>query len=454
MFFTLALIGRPNVGKSTLFNRLTATRRAIVNHTPGVTRDRHEGWGKLFDLEFKIYDTGGLEKLDKSDLNSSIQEQTLLALKEADIGLFLIDGRKGLTSTDSHFSNWARATDTPIILIVNKCEGKAGQLGLLESYSLGFNQSIAISAEHGEGLRDLYEALKIKFTELGETRSEQQNFISSQQSILKTSRKVAIIGRPNVGKSTILNKLIGENRMIAGPESGITRDSIPITWEYRGQKIQLVDTAGLRKKARIKEQLESLSAGSTLNTIRFAEIAVLVLDATSILEKQDLSIARYIIEEGRALIIVINKWDLVKSRKKTLQNLTDRLETSLPQIRGVEYLTCSAIKNQGLRKIMPKLLQAYETWNSRITTSSLNRWLTQVTEIHPPPLINGRRLRLRYITQANSRPPTFIVYTSQLNKLPDSYSKYLTNRLRIDFKLPGTPIRIITRKSDNPFTHR
>jgi len=456
MPFTVAVIGRPNVGKSTLFNRLTGTRHALVDDAPGVTRDRREGVGRIFDLEFHLIDTAGLEDAFDDSLEGRMRRQTERALDDADVALFLIDGRVGLTPLDEHFADWLRAVETPTLLLVNKCEGGAGEGGLLDSYALGLGDPIALSAEHGEGIGDLYDAL-LPFA--AAAQPEETTSVTEAGSGLRGdeqkddvgSLKLAIVGRPNVGKSSIINLLVGEDRLLTGPEAGITRDAIAVSWTYKGRIIRLVDTAGMRRKARIREKLETLSVGDTLRAIRYAEVVVLVLDAEAPFDKQDLNIARHVFEEGRALVIAVNKWDKAADRKAVLRRVEDRLETSLPQVRGVPVFTCSAKTGRGMKKLMPAVLEAYDYWNSRIATGALNRWLQAMTEAHPPPVVRGRRIRLRYMTQAKSRPPTFILFSQRADKLPESYTRYLINGLRDDFGLEGIPIRLHTRKGDNPY---
>jgi len=456
MPFTVAVIGRPNVGKSTLFNRLTRTRHALVDDTPGVTRDRREGEGRIFDLEFHLIDTAGLEEAFDDSLEGRMRRQTERALDDADVALFLIDGRAGLTPLDEHFADWLRAVDTPTLLVVNKCEGAAGATGLLDSYALGLGDPIALSAEHGEGIDDLYDALVPFSSAAGSEEAESTEQVEPRpqedgEEVDDGSLKLAIVGRPNVGKSSIINLLVGEDRLLTGPEAGITRDAIAVSWTYEGRTIRLVDTAGMRRKARIREKLETLSVGDTLRAIRYAEVVVLVLDAETPFDKQDLTIARHVIEEGRALVVAVNKWDKAADRRAVMQRVEDRLETSLPQVRGVPVFTCSAKTGQGMKKLMPAVLQAYDLWNSRIATGALNRWLRAMTEAHPPPVVRGRRIRLRYMTQAKSRPPTFILFSQRADKLPESYARYLINGLRDDFGLEGVPIRLHTRKGDNPY---
>ncbi len=446
MSFTLAIIGRPNVGKSTLFNRLIGKRLAIVDDTPGVTRDRREGEARLSDLRFTIIDTAGLEEAHEGALEARMREQTERALAEADAALFLIDARAGLTPMDKHFADWLRRGATPVILVANKCEGRGGEAGLLEAYALGLGDPIPFSAEHGEGLVDLYEALQ-PFAHEAPRRVKDRNGGDGPLSL-------AIVGRPNVGKSTLVNKLLGEERMLTGPDAGVTRDAIATTWKYKGREIRMVDTAGLRRKARVREKLESLSTSDTIRTIRFAQVVVLVLEG-AVPDKQDLTIARKVIDEGRALIIAVNKWDRVKDKKAVLEGLGDRLEKSLPQVRGIPIITLSALTGKGIERLLPAVFDIFDVWNRRVPTAGLNRWLDHMTQRHPPPLAQGRRVRLRYITQAKTRPPTFVVFTSRpVKALPESYMRYLVNALREDFNLPGIPIRLHLKKGKNPYADK
>jgi len=460
MTFTVAVIGRPNVGKSTLFNRLTGKQHAIVDDTPGVTRDRREGDGSISDLSFRLIDTAGLENAYDDSLEARMRQQTEMALAEADVTLFLIDGRAGVVPLDEHFANWLRKHPTPTLLVVNKCEGKAGKAGLYESYGLGLGEPIPFSAEHGEGLSELYDALSPYASEepelLGKDGSTEFDMASELDEAQEDEQsdqplKLAIIGRPNVGKSTMINKLLGQERLLTGPEAGVTRDAIAVAWEYQGREVRLVDTAGMRRKARIKEKLEYMSVGDTLRSIRFAEVVILVLDANAPLDKQDLTIARHVIEEGRALIIAVNKWDIADDRMVAAKRIEDRLQTSLPQVRGVPIVTCSSKTGKGLQKLMPAVLKAHELWNTRIPTGALNRWLAATVDAHPPPVSGLGRIKLRYMTQARTRPPTFALFSSRADKLPESYFRYLVNELRSDFNLPGIPIRMHGRKGDNPY---
>ncbi|WP_404380868.1 ribosome biogenesis GTPase Der [Caenispirillum salinarum] len=477
MSFTVAIIGRPNVGKSTLFNRLVGRREAIVHDFPGVTRDRKEGRGQLAGLEFRVIDTAGLEEADPESLAGRMSAMTLGALDQADVCLLLIDARVGLTPADEHFANVLRKQSTPVLVVANKCEGKAGEPGLLEAYSLGLGEPIGVSAEHGTGMGDLFEALQpfartaahdeAAAAEMDEgvfdavdlsddetlAADEDPNApaVTTEEDIEKPLR-LAIVGRPNTGKSTLVNALIGEERLLTGPEAGVTRDSIAVDWTFRDRKLRLIDTAGMRRKARISDSLERLSVSETLNNIRMAEVVILMLDANMVMDKQDLTIARMVVEEGRALVIGINKWDAAEDKGATMQRMRDRLQTSLPQVRGIPFITLSALKGQGLDRLMQGVLDIHKVWNTRISTAALNRWLEYTLSQHPPPLgKTKRRIKLRYMTQAKARPPTFAVSCSLPDDLPESYVRYLVNGLRDDFGMDGVPIRMHFRKPKNPY---
>ncbi len=441
----VAIIGRPNVGKSTLFNRLVGRRAALVHPTPGVTRDRREGEGNLAGLAFTVIDTAGLEEAGGDTLDARIQSQTHRAVADADIALLLIDARAGITPLDRHFADWARRSSTPVVLVANKCEGRAGQSGLFESYELGLGDPIPISAEHGEGLADLRDALApyISEDEAGEDEAEADDHDGPLQ--------LAIVGRPNVGKSTLINRLVGDERVVTGPDPGVTRDSIAVEWGWRDMSIRLFDTAGMRRHARVHETLEHLSVGDTERAIRFAHVVVLMMDGEMVAERQDLTIARRVVEEGRALVIGVNKWDLVDDRRETLTKLEDRLERSLPQARGVPVVRLSALTGAGLDRLMPAVANVYELWNRRLPTGPLNRWLEDMVSRHPPPVVKGRRLRLRYITQVKARPPTFALFGSRPKSLPESYLRYLVNALREEFDLEAVPIRLLPRGGRNPY---
>jgi GTP-binding protein len=447
MLPTVVIVGRPNVGKSTLFNRLVGRREALVDDSPGVTRDRREGEGSIADLSFRLIDTAGLEDAFDESLPARMRRQTEQAIDSADLVMLVVDARAGITPLDEHFADWMRTRSANVVLVVNKCEGRAGESGYLEAYSLGLGDPIAISAEHGEGIHLLFDPIAAVAPDPEEIWDEDDTPGEDGRAL-----RLAIVGRPNVGKSTLINSIVGKDRMLTGPEAGITRDAISIEWEFEGQKIALVDTAGLRRKARIEEKLEKLSVGNSLNAIQYAHVVALVLDSDQMLEKQDLAIARHVIEEGRAFIIVVNKWDLVTDGAVALRVLHDRMQTSLPQGARTPIVTLSAATGRGLERLMPTVLAAYEHWNRRVPTAALNDWLEGILERHPPPLAaNKRSIRLRYVTQPKARPPTVVLFGNRPEDLPTSYLRYLENSFRDTFKLLGTPIRIQTRKSNNPY---
>jgi GTP-binding protein len=444
MSFTVAIVGRPNVGKSTLFNRLVGRAVALVDDVPGSTRDRREGDARLGDLRFRVIDTAGLEDAAPGGIEERMQRQTALALEAADAILFLIDARAGVTPLDRHFADRLRRAKQPVVLVANKAENMRSVAEAGEAFALGLGEPVPIAAEHGEGMAELFAAL----APLMAAASAEE--VSGEVPPLR----LAIVGRPNVGKSTLINRLIGGERLVTGPEPGITRDAISIQWQWRGHAVRLVDTAGMRRKSRIDVRIEKLSVAETLNAIRFAEIVVLVIDATQPLEKQDLVIAELVEKEGRGLVLAATKWDLVDERRAALTALHERIEFSLPQLKGLRAVTVSGLNGAGLDKLMPAVWATHEAWGKHIPTSALNRWLASVQERHPPPLVAGRRLKLRYMSQANIHPPTFALFASKPGDLPESYRRYLVNLLREKFDLPAVPIRMMLRKGDNPYVEK
>jgi GTP-binding protein len=454
----VAIVGRPNVGKSTLFNRLIGARRALVDDRPGVTRDVREGLGKLGDLEFTLLDTAGWEEASGARLEARMRRFTERAIEGSDVVLFLVDARSGILPMDESFAGWLRKRKDKVILVANKCEGRAGQQGLAEAHGLGLGEPIPVSAEHGEGLSDLHEALARFIEPMAEEEDKGDGLDESDEEATKRPLLLAIVGRPNVGKSTLLNRLVGEERMLTGPEAGITRDSIRVEWQWRGRLIRLIDTAGMRRRSRIDAKLEAASVADTLDAIRLADVVVVVLDAADMAEKQDLTIAGRVIDEGRALVIAVNKTDLLaddqKASTRAWRKLADRLEASFAQVKDVPIVGFSALNGRGVERLMPKVFETYDTWNKRVPTPKLNRWLREMETLHPPPLAKGRRIRLRFMTQIKKRPPTFVLSVSQPQELGDDYLRYLTNRLRDDFGLPGVPIRLAMRKPNNPFASR
>ena len=455
----VAIVGRPNVGKSTLFNRLVGRRRAIVDDTPGVTRDVREAPAQLGDLAFTLLDTAGWETTGGAGLEARMRRFTERAIEGSDVVLFLIDARSGILPMDESFAGWLRKRKDKVILVANKCEGRAGQHGLAEAHGLGLGEPIPVSAEHGEGLSDLHEALARYVEPMAEEDDKNDDGLDeSDEEAASRPLLLAIVGRPNVGKSTLLNRLVGEERMLTGPEAGITRDSIRVEWQWRGRLVRLIDTAGMRRRSRIDAKLEAASVADTLDAIRLADVVVVVLDAADMAEKQDLTIAGRVIDEGRALVIAVNKTDLLaddqKASSRAWRKLADRLEASFAQVKDVPIVGFSALNGRGVERLMPKVFETYDTWNKRVPTPKLNRWLREMETLHPPPLAKGRRIRLRFMTQIKKRPPTFVLSVSQPQELGDDYLRYLTNRLRDDFDLPGVPIRLAMRKPNNPFASR
>jgi GTPase len=463
MSFTIAIIGRPNVGKSTLFNRLVGQKLALVDDEPGVTRDRREGQARLGDLEFTVIDTAGLDEgakgaakgAAKSSLTARMQEQTETAIKLADALMFVIDARVGLTPIDRAFADFARRANKPVLLLANKSEGKQGEAGAMEAYALGLGDPIAISAEHGEGLGDLYDALRDLLPEPAEDDAESSAELDeAEEDSSKRPIRVAIVGRPNAGKSTLINRLLGEERLLTSEEAGTTRDSIAVEIDWKGRAFRVFDTAGLRRRSRIEEKLEKLSVADALRAVRFAEVVVLMMDAHNRFEEQDLRIADLVEREGRALVIAVNKWDLVDSKPGQMSALRTDADHWLPQVAGVPIVAVSGLTGEGIDRLMEAIVAAYAVWNKRVATSALNRWFEQAISANPPPAVSGRRLKLNYITQTKARPPSFVLFCSRADAVPQSYLRYLVNSLREAFALPGTPMRITLREKANPFAHK
>jgi GTP-binding protein len=460
MTFSLAIIGRPNVGKSTLFNRLVGKKLALVDDRPGVTRDRREGAARLADLKFTVIDTAGLEEGAQSTLEGRMRAQTEAAIDHADAILFMIDARAGVTPDDKYFADLVRRAGKPVVLVANKAEGRAGEAGVFEAYALGLGDPAPISAEHGEGMIELFDALRIALPEATQPPPKEdaerprenlaEDEDGSDLDITKPLR-IAVVGRPNAGKSTLINRLLGEERLLTGPEAGITRDSIGVDFLWGGRKIKLFDTAGLRRRARVVDKLEKLAGADALRAVRFAEVVVLLVDSTIPFEKQDLTIADIAASEGRAVVIALGKWDLIENRVKTLATLREEAERLLPQLRGCRVAPISGTTGYGLDELMRATLETHEVWNKRISTARLNRWLSAALEETPPPAVSGRRIKIRYITQPKSRPPHFLLFGNQLQELPTSYERFLINGLRKAFDLPGVPIRISKRTGENPF---
>ena len=447
----VAIVGRPNVGKSTLFNRLVGKKLALVDDRPGVTRDRREGEAHLLGLDFRIIDTAGYEDEDPDTLPGRMRRQTQAAVDSADVALFLFDSRAGVIPLDEEIARWLRGSSTPIILVANKAEGRSGEQGVLESLALGFGDPVQLSAEHGEGIADLFEAL-LPHIERDDDPVEQEEEDDSADAPLK----LAIVGRPNAGKSTLVNRMLGEDRMITGPEAGITRDSIAVDWEWLGspmgpRKVRLIDTAGMRKRAKVQDKLEKLSVADALHAVDFAEVVVLLLDATLGLESQDLRIADRVLEEGRALVIALNKWDISEEPSKTFNGVKAALEEGLAQVKGVPLLTVSAATGKGIDQLIAAAFETRDAWSRRVGTGELNRWFERAIEANPPPAPGGKRIKLRYLTQAKTRPPGFVLFGTRVDQLPMSYQRYLINGIRRELGFGAVPVRLMLRAPKNPF---
>jgi GTP-binding protein len=467
---TIAILGRPNVGKSTLFNRLVGRRQAIVHDQPGVTRDRLEGEGKLGHLRFRVIDTAGLDVGPEDSLEGRLRAQTLAGLEQADLGLFLFDARAGLTPLDHDVARLLHRTKKPIVLIANKCEGRQAEIDASEAWALGLGEPLPISAEHGEGLADLFQVIRAHLPKAEEEPEAAAETVEPPQPPAADAAaevldrpsgpelgsdkaiKLVIVGRPNAGKSSLINRLIGDERLLTGPEPGLTRDSVALAWTHQGRSFELIDTAGLRRKARIEQRLERISVSATVQALKFAHAAVLVVDATQPLEVQDLTIADLVLREGRALVVAINKWDLIENPREILKEIRDRLEDKLAQAPGIEIVTLSARTGDGINKLLPAVVKTVQRWNRRTTTAKLNRWLQAALDEHQPPQVGGRRLKIRFITQTASRPPTFVLFQNlDPADVPDHYLRFLSNSLRKALELPGVPIRMHVRRGENPY---
>ncbi|MGV3574656.1 MAG: ribosome biogenesis GTPase Der [Devosia sp.] len=482
MTVTVAIVGRPNVGKSTLFNRLVGRKIALVDDTPGVTRDRREAEGHIADLTFRVLDTAGYEDVKDGSLEDRMRQQTEMAIREADVILFMIDARAGVVPLDQRFAQVLRKAGKDVHLVGNKAESKSAEHGLVEAFKLGFGEPIALSAEHGLGLSELYSIVSAAIDTAAEKKAAEaasdaetagdldqmpdvdvditEDMLEGEgeEATLRWNPRrylnVAIVGRPNAGKSTLVNRMVGEDRVLVGPEAGITRDSILVPWEWEGRVINLVDTAGIRRRSRVNEKLEKLAVGDSLRSIQYAEVVVLLLDATIPFEKQDLALADLVEREGRAMVIALNKWDLIEDKNAKLAELREECERLLPQLRGIPLVTLSGLTGRNIDKLMQAIFQVERVWNSHVSTARLNRWLAAMTESHPAPAVSGRRLKMRYMTQAKTRPPSFIVFASRPEVVPMSYQRYLINGLRESFDMPGTPIRLWLRGGKNPYADK
>ena len=442
----LAIVGRPNVGKSTLFNRLVGRRLALVDDRPGVTRDRREGPGSLYGLDFTVIDTAGYEEDAAATLPGRMRAQTEAAVADAAVAAFVVDARAGLTPLDEEIARWLRGTATPVVLVANKAEGRSGEAGINEAYSLGLGEPLALSAEHGEGMADLHEAIRPHLEAVEEEPEPEEDLFD-----LNRPLRLAIVGRPNAGKSTLINRMVGSDRVITGPEAGITRDSITVDWEWQGRPVTLVDTAGMRKRARVDEKLEKLSVADALRAIDHAEVVALLLDSTRGLEVQDLKIASRVVEEGRALVIGLNKWDVAEGGAALYQGVRAALNEGLAQLRGVPLLTLSGATGKGVDQLVQAAFHAREAWERRVSTGELNRWFAAALEANPPPAPGGKRIKLRYITQAGVRPPTFVLFGTRTDQLPESYRRYLLNGIRGELGFGSVPVRLHLRAPANPF---
>jgi len=467
MSFTVAIVGRPNVGKSTLFNRLVGKKLALVDDTPGVTRDRRPGEARLIDLRFTIVDTAGLEEMTDESLQGRMRQQTETAIDEADLSLFVVDAKTGLTPVDTALGEMLRRRGKPVVLVANKSEARGSDSGFYDAYSLGLGEPVPISAEHGQGMLDLRDAIvaalgedvaypskeDVAVTDVDLPQPSGEEGEDDEEPAYDDTKplRVAIVGRPNAGKSTLINRFLGEDRLLTGPEAGITRDSISVEWDWRGRTIKMFDTAGMRRKAKVIEKLEKLSVADALRAIRFAETVVIVFDATIPFEKQDLHIVDLVLREGRAAVLAFNKWDMIEDRQAVLADLREKTDRLLPQARGIRAVPISGQTGWGLDKLMQSIIDTDRVWNKRISTAKLNRWLEQQQVQHPPPAVSGRRIKLKYMTQVKARPPAFMVSCTRSDALPESYTRYLINGLRADFDMPSVPIRIHYRSPDNPY---